>query len=93
MGRTLEEKRNNKDNDQRKKSQEKQSPVKIIFNCFIQSIIYSVVLYLFGISTLCIGSLNAEQFAEIFPKFTDPEKMNEADVKCPEKSTHNTSTH
>ena len=27
MGRTLEEKRNNKDNDQRKKSQEKQSPV------------------------------------------------------------------
>ena len=50
-------------------------------------------MYLFGISTLCIGSLNAEQFSEIFPKFTDPEKMNEADVKCPEKSTHNTTTH
>ena len=93
MGRTLEEKRNNKDNKQTKKSQEKQSHTKIIFNCFIQSIIYSVVLYLFGISTLCIGSLNSEQFAQIFPKFTDPEKMNEANVKCPEKSTHNTRTH
>ena len=93
MGRTLEEKRNIKNSNQRKKSRKKQSPAKIIFNCFIQSIIYSIVLYLFGISTLCIGSLNPEQFQKIFPKFTDSEKMDENNVKCPEKSTHNTTTH
>ena len=45
MGRTLEEKRNNKDNDQGKKSQEKQSPVKIIFNCFISCIVFIRYIY------------------------------------------------
>ena len=49
-------------------------------------------MYLFGISTLCIGSLNTGNSQNI-SQIYNPEKMNEADVKCPEKSTHNTTTH
>ena len=76
MGRALDGKRNNKDNEAEKKSRKKESEGKIIFNSIIQSLIYSVVIYLFGISTLCIGSLEPNEFKKIFPEFPDVEDLS-----------------
>lgn len=83
MGRALDGKRNSKDNEAEKKSRKKENEGQIIFKSIIQSLIYSVVIYLFGISTLCIGSLDPNEFKKIFPEFPDVEKLSkDGSITC-----------
>jgi len=88
MGRLIDQKNDEKNN---KKNQDKNTSTddetKIILQSLFSSLISAFIIYLFGISTICIGALPDEKFKKIFPKFTSVDEMLNTYPSCPEKTS------